>query len=99
MSMLEKPKPETVKKLKPAYKVKGYHESLTDWIQGNIRCIPFYTLCLATCYFYPIEQQMEESQGAIKDFMKGDRDIMKHAWILKIMIRDLIISGLAGLVW
>lgn len=31
--------------------------------------------------------------------MNGDRDVMKHAWILKIMARDVIVSGLAGLLW
>lgn len=55
MSQLEKPKPETLKKLKPSYKIKGVYTSLTEWIQGIIRFIPFYSITLATCYFYPIE--------------------------------------------
>lgn len=42
---------------------------------------------------------MEESQGAIKEFMNGDTDIMKHGWILKIAARDLIISGLVAALW
>ena len=65
MSKLEKPTPETPKKLKPGYTVRAYHSNFKEWFEGLIRVVPFFAITLLADYFYPIGDQMQESKAAI----------------------------------
>ena len=94
---LEKATPKT--NLRVSYKVKPTHTSVKDWIQALFKVIPFWTLTLICNYFYSIEQQMQESDQAIKKFMSGDTDLKHHGWILKIAARDMLVSFTCCVAW
>lgn len=54
-SKLRKPTTESVKKLKPEYKVTGLHGSLTDVINGLARVLPFMVIAWISTLFYSVE--------------------------------------------
>lgn len=61
--------------------------------------IPYWGFAMLCDYFYPIEQQVNESGVAIRKFLDGDKSLTHHGWLLKLTIRDLIATLLCAFIW
>jgi hypothetical protein len=48
--------------VKPSYKVKSYHASLTDYANAVAKMIPICSIALILNYFFPIEAQIKEAR-------------------------------------
>ena len=97
---LEQPTPETLKTLKPEYKVKPYHETPLGYVKAMMKIAPFWAIALLCESCYPTEQLIEESGASINSYFDhGDENPLNHLWIAKVALRDLIAQLSFCILW